>query len=291
MKKIQFILMASFVLGTCQLAVLSGAADEPDVKESTIELSNNFVENSQVDNVQISSETTSEQVVEKAESNSETKENSLLPSSQTGVAETEVRSEEVSVETYEKNIENLKPVSYSDVTNMLTEDGGDHILYVGRPTCYYCRQNSPVLKDFNTLIDGQLLYYNTDSDQLDRESRKILFDKLGIPGTPSVIRLKNGQLVSGYLGSAPDAQAIYQAVFKEETEKTETPEGTEVVEKAENPLPESPSEDTIKYGGENTVNHTDQSVNSLMSQIKQVFRNLTDLLISLLGKFFLQTIF
>lgn len=286
MKKIQFILMASFVLGTCQLAVLSGAADEPDVKESTIELSNNFVENSQVDNVQISSETTSEQVVEKAESNSETKENSLLPSSQTGVAETEVRSEEVSVETYEKNLENLKPVSYSDVTNMLTEDGGDHILYVGRPTCYYCRQNSPVLKDFNTLIDGQLLYYNTDSDQLDRESRKILFDKLCIPGTPSVIRLKNGQLVSGYLGSAPDAQAIYQAVFKEETEKTETREGTEVVEKAENPLPESPSEDTIKYGGENTVNHTDQSVNSLMSQIKQVFRNLTDLLISLLGKFF-----
>ena len=286
MKKIQFILMASFVLGTCQLVVLSGAADELDVKESTIELSNNFVENSQIDNVQISSETTSEQVVEKAESNSETKENSLLPSSQTGVAETEVRSEEVSVETYEKNLENLKPVSYSDVTNMLTEDGGDHILYVGRPTCYYCRQNSPVLKDFNTLIDGQLLYYNTDSDQLDRESRKILFDKLGIPGTPSVIRLKNGQLVSGYLGSAPDARAIYQAVFKEETEKTETPEGTEVVEKAENPLPESPSEDTIKYGGENTVNHTDQSVNSLMSQIKQVFRNLTDLLISLLGKFF-----
>ena len=280
MKKIQFILMASFVLGTCQLAVLSGAADELDVKESTVELSNNSVEN-----VEVSSETASQQVAKKVESISETKENSLPQSSQTGVVETEVRSEEVSVETYEKNLENLKQVSYSDVTNMLTEDGGDHILYVGRPTCYYCRQNSPVLKDFNTLIDGQLLYYNTDSDQLDRESRKILFDKLGIPGTPSVIRLKNGQLISGYLGSAPDAQAIYQAVFKEETEKTETPEGTEVVEKAEKTLPESPSEDTIKDGGENTVNHTDQSVNSLMSQIKQVFRNLTDLLISLLGKF------
>ena len=285
MKKIQFILMASFVLGTCQLAVLSGAADELDVKESTVELSNNSVENGEVENVEVSSETASQQVAEKVESISETKGNSLPQSLQTGVVETEVRSEEISVETYEKNLENLKPVSYSDVTNMLTEDGGDHILYVGRPTCYYCRQNSPVLKDFNTLIDGQLLYYNTDSDQLDRESRKILFDKLGIPGTPSVIRLKNGQLVSGYLGSAPDAQAIYQAVFKEETEKTETPEGTEVVEKVENPLPESPSEDTIKYGGENTVNPTDLSVTSLMSQIKQVFRNLTDLLISLLGKF------
>lgn len=285
MKKIQFILMASFVLGTCQLAVLSGAADELDVREVATELASDFVENGEVGSVQDSSETASEQVVEKAESNSETKENPLLPSSQTGVAETEVRSEEVSVETYEKNLENLKQVSYSDVTNILTEDGGDHILYVGRPTCYYCRQNSPVLKDFNTLIDGQLLYYNTDSDQLDRESRKILFDKLGIPGTPSVIRLKNGQLVSGYLGSAPDARDIYQAVFKEETEKTETPEGTEVVENVENPLPESPSEDTIKDSDKDVINHTEGSVTSLMSQIKQVFRNLTNLLISLLGKF------
>ena len=284
MKKIQFILMASFVLGTCQLAVLSGAADEPDVKESTIELSNNFVENSQVDNVQISSETTSEQVVEKAESNSETKENSLLPSSQTGVAETEVRSEEVSVETYEKNLENLKPVSYSDVTNMLTEDGGDHILYVGRPTCYYCRQNSPVLKDFNTLIDGQLLYYNTDSDQLDRESRKILFDKLGIPGTPSVIRLKNGQVISGYVGSAPDAQAIYQAVFKEETDKPETPGVTETAEKVEASPSEDPSDDTIKDSDKGTVNHTEGAVTSLMSQIKLVFWRIADFLRNLLGR-------
>ena len=284
MKKIQFILMASFVLGTCQLAVLSGAADELDVKESTIELSNNFVENSQVDNVQISSETTSEQVVEKAESNSETKENSLLPSSQTGVAETEVRSEEVSVETYEKNLENLKPVSYSDVTNMLTEDGGDHILYVGRPTCYYCRQNSPVLKDFNTLIDGQLLYYNTDSDLLDRESRKVLFDKLGIPGTPSVIRLKNGQVISGYVGSAPDAQAIYQAVFKEETDKPETSGVTETAEKVEASPSEAPSDDTLKDENKGTVNHTEGAVTSLMSQVKQVFWRIADFLRNLLGR-------
>ena len=91
MKKIQFILMASFVLGTCQLAVLSGAADELDVREVATELASDFVENGEVGSVQDSSETASEQVVEKAESNSETKENPLLPSSQTGVAETEVR--------------------------------------------------------------------------------------------------------------------------------------------------------------------------------------------------------
>ena len=80
MKKIQFILMASFVLGTCQLAVLSGAADELDVREVATELASDFVENGEVGSVQDSSETASEQVVEKAESNSETKENPLLPS-------------------------------------------------------------------------------------------------------------------------------------------------------------------------------------------------------------------
>ena len=284
MKKIQFILMASFVLGTCQLAVLSGAADELDVKESTVELSNNSVESGEVENVEVSSETASQQIAEKVESISETKENSLPQSSQTGVAETEVRSEEVSVEAYEKNLENLKPVSYSDVTNMLTEDGGDHILYVGRPTCYYCRQNSPVLKDFNTLIDGQLLYYNTDSDLLDRESRKVLFDKLGIPGTPSVIRLKNGQVISGYVGSAPDAQAIYQAVFKEETDKPETPGVTETAEKVEASPSEDPSDDTIKDSDKGTVNHTEGAVTSLMSQIKLVFWRIADFLRNLLGR-------
>ena len=68
-----------FVLGTCQLAVLSGAADELDVKKSTVELSNNSVENGEVENVEVSSETASQQVAEKVESISETKEN-LLPS-------------------------------------------------------------------------------------------------------------------------------------------------------------------------------------------------------------------
>ena len=200
--------------------------------------------------------------------------------------EEKVSSEEISVETYEKNLENVTQISYSDVTNMLTEDGGDHILYIGRPSCYYCRQNSPVLKDFNALINGQLLYYNTDSDHLDRDSRKVLFDKLGIPGTPSVIRLKNGQLVSGYLGSAPDAQAIYQAVFVGENDKTELSEVREVAAKSENPLPEPSSESLIKEADKSLNRISEPSVTSVVSQLKQVFWSLTTLLKNFLGKIF-----
>lgn len=285
MKKIQFVLMSSFVLGACQLAVISGSADELNAKEATTELASDFVENGEAGNVQVSSEKALEQVSDQVDSSSEIKENSLSHSEQTEVIEEGVSSEEISVETYEKNLENVIQISYNDVTNMLTEDGGEHILYVGRPSCYYCRQNSPVLKDFNTLINSQLLYYNTDSDQLDRESRKVLFDKLGIPGTPSVIRLKNGQLVSGYLGSAPDAQAIYQAVFASENDKTELPEATEVAAKSENPLPEPSPESLIKEDDKSLNSISEPSVISVMSQLKQVFWNLANLLTNLIAKF------
>ena len=286
MKKIQFVLMSSFVLGACQLAVISGSADELNATEATTELASDFVENGEAGNVEVSSEKASEQVSEKVDSSSESKENSLSHSEQTEVIGEKVSSEEISVETYEKNLENVTKISYSDVTNMLTEDGGDHILYIGRPSCYYCRQNSPVLKDFNALINGQLLYYNTDSDHLDRDSRKVLFDKLGIPGTPSVIRLKNGQLVSGYLGSAPDAQAIYQAVFAGENDKTELSEVREVAAKSENPLPKPSPESLIKEADKSLNSISEPSVTSVVSQLKQVFWNLTTLLKNFLGKIF-----
>lgn len=286
MKKIQFVLMSSFVLGACQLAVISGSADELNATEATTELASDFVENGEAGNVEVSSEKASEQVSEKVDSSSESKENSLSHSEHTEVIEEKVSSEEISVETYEKNLENVTQISYSDVTNMLTKDGGDHILYIGRPSCYYCRQNSPVLKDFNTLINGQLLYYNTDSDYLDRDSRKVLFDKLGIPGTPSVIHLKNGQLVSGYLGSAPDAQAIYQAVFAGENDKTELSEVRKVAAKSENPLPEPSSESLIKEADKSLNRISEPSVTSVVSQLKQVFWSLTTLLKNFLGKIF-----
>lgn len=285
MKRIQFVLMSSFVLGACQLAVISGSADELNAKETTTELASGSVEDGEAGNVQVSSEKAPEQVSNQVDSSSEIKENSLSYSEQTKVIEEGVSSEEISVEAYEKNLENTIQISYSDVTNMLTEDGGDHILYIGRPSCYYCRQNSPVLKDFNTLIDGQLLYYNTDSDHLDRESRKVLFDKLGIPGTPSVIRLKNGQLVSGYLGSAPDAQAIYQAVFASENDKTELPEATEVAAKSENPLPEPSPESLIEEDDQSLNSTSEPSVIRVMAQLKQVFWNLADFLTNLIAKF------
>ena len=91
-------------------------------------------------------------------------------------------------------------------------------------------------------------------------------------------------MISGYVGSAPDAQAIYQAVFKEETDKPETPGVTETAEKVEASPSEDPSDDTIKDSDKGTVNHTEGAVTSLMSQIKLVFWRIADFLRNLLGR-------
>ena len=101
-----------------------------------------------------------------------------------------------------------------------------------------------------------------------------------------MIHLKNGQLVSGYLGSAPDAQAIYQAVFAGENDKTELSEVREEAEKSENPLPEPSPESLIKEADKSLNKISEPSVTSVVSQLKQVFWNLTTLLKNFLGKIF-----
>ncbi len=100
---------------------------------------------------------------------------------------------------WKANLENLKPVSYSDVAVMLTEDGGGPYPYVGRPTCYYCRQN---FRFWRISIPWLMVIFITIQIQISWTVSlvKILFDKLEIPGT-CVIRLK----MVNCLWQCPDA--------------------------------------------------------------------------------------
>lgn len=84
-------------------------------------------------------------------------------------------------------------------------------MYFGRETCYYCRQFSPDLKEFNHLIAGKLEYYDTDS--ADDEAKEFLFKIVGIPGTPTILYLKNGQPVSGWVGGGVKTQQLYDYLY------------------------------------------------------------------------------
>lgn len=125
----------------------------------------------------------------------------------------EAEEAEVTIPQYEENVADFNQVLMTDVYSMFTEDGKEHVIYFGRPTCYYCRQFSQELKDFNTLMNNRLEYYNTDSQDFDEAAANFLFRTVGIPGTPTIIRLQNGQIVSAWVGGGISGQELYDYLF------------------------------------------------------------------------------
>lgn len=158
---------------------------------------------------------------------------------------TETAKAEVTMESYLENVADFQKVSINQVYQAFTEDGQDHTIYVGRPTCYYCREFSPVLKEFNQLIDNHLEYYNSDGKDFDDQAKKFLFETVGIPGTPTILYLKNGKLVSGWAGGGVTAQQLYDHLYAssaikqdekaEQSNPTESERGSGVTHSITNP--------------------------------------------------------
>lgn len=113
---------------------------------------------------------------------------------------------------------NFNKVNTDTVKTMVTENSNnlDQVLYIGRPTCYFCRQASPHLRDFNQLINNQLYYYDIDAEP---NTHDFAFKEIGIPGTPTTIRLKNGKLVSTWVGGEKTGQEFYDFLFSADANK------------------------------------------------------------------------
>ena len=110
----------------------------------------------------------------------------------------------------------------------------EHTIYFGRKTCSHCRQFSPELKEFNNLIEKKLEYYDLDGKDFDGEAREFLFKKVGIPGTPTILYLKNGHPISGWVGGGATAQQVYDYMYSRNS-----PKQTETVKSSEETVTES----------------------------------------------------
>mgnify|MGYP000843690715 CR=1 FL=1 len=152
-------------------------------------------------------------VVEKENlTNSKSASTSNKTSAANGVPNSQ-ESKEVDVATYRENIAELPKATIKDVYSAFTSDNKEHTIYVGRETCYFCRQFSPELKKFNQLTGGKLEYYNTDGEDFDEHAKEFLFNTVGIPGTPTILYLKNGTLTSGWVGGGITAQELYDYLY------------------------------------------------------------------------------
>ena len=119
---------------------------------------------------------------------------------------------EISQELYQENVAGLESTPMEKVYQMFTPDEDKHLLYVGRPTCYYCRQLSPELKKLNQLFPVE--YYNIDGSDFDDYAKNFLFEIVGIPGTPTLIRLENGKVISAWIGVG-SVSDIYSFMFQD----------------------------------------------------------------------------
>ncbi|MDB6208704.1 thioredoxin domain-containing protein [Streptococcus oralis] len=129
----------------------------------------------------------------------------------------------VTPEEYEQNVENFKKIDIEAVRQSFTEDQLEHTIYFGRKTCSHCRQFSPELKEFNNLIEKKLEYYDLDGKDFDGEAREFLFKKVGIPGTPTILYLRNGRPISGWVGGGATARQVYDYMYSRNSPKqTET---------------------------------------------------------------------
>lgn len=212
------ILLSAAVLSMATVSVF--ADDELVPATDVTEVVDNTVENVVTDIIEPSNdipESQSEKADEILSSevieNSEVTTESIEVMKTTAATSDEAEEAEVTIPQYEENIADFNQVPMTDVYSMFTEDGKEHVIYFGRPTCYYCRQFSQELKDFNTLMNNRLEYYNTDSQDFDEAAVEFVFGTIGIPGTPTIIRLQNGQILSAWIGGGISGQELYDYLF------------------------------------------------------------------------------
>lgn len=204
----------------------SKRSDENSVRETSLETSDQVIENSQPPQQEVDTSSSTEKT-------SDSK-NTV--------------SEGVSVEEYEANVANFKAVSMADVYHMFDDSENDYILYIGRPTCHYCRDFSPVLKEFNGLTGSQLYYYNTDRDDFTVAAKEFLTKKVGMFATPTTLYIDKGQLISGWVGSGIPSKELYNKLYSNSNYKEELKSGNQT----------SALKDTPIADKENTTNPTEQ---------------------------------
>ena len=152
----------------------------------------------------------------------------VAPNLQSGTENVEHKPAVVTPEEYEQNVADFKKIDIEAVRQSFTEDQLEHTIYFGRKTCSHCRQFSPELKEFNNLIEKKLEYYDLDGKDFDGEAREFLFKKVGIPGTPTILYLKNGHPISGWVGGGATAQQVYDYMYSRNSPKqTETVKSSE----------------------------------------------------------------
>lgn len=82
----------------------------------------------------------------------------------------EIKQNQVTEEQYLENVSDFTKLNIEEVYSKFNSEE-EFTLYIGRKTCPHCREFSPVLKEFNTLLNNKLNYYDIESPDLDEKAQ------------------------------------------------------------------------------------------------------------------------
>jgi len=86
---------------------------------------------------------------------------------------------------------------FAEIVASNSESG--YLVYIGRPTCQYCRQLEPILEEALHYLESSMYYFQTAKARyMDEDKMLELLDPLGIDGIPIIIHLVDG-FVTNYL--------------------------------------------------------------------------------------------
>jgi len=95
---------------------------------------------------------------------------------------------------YEIGIEEFAEIIASD-----SESG--YLVYIGRPTCEYCRQLEPILEETLYFLDSSMYYFQTAKARYLNEDKMLeLLDPLNIDGIPIIVHLVDGRITDYLIG-------------------------------------------------------------------------------------------
>ncbi|MGW8959360.1 thiol reductase thioredoxin [Paenibacillus sp. NPDC055715] len=117
----------------------------------------------------------------------------------------------VTIKQYEKNVKHLSRISANETMDKFNSGEGFYF-YIGRPSCYYCREFSPILKEFSWRISQPIYYYNQDGGDWGPEIRQFLKDHINLQGTPTLAYIKDGKVVAQQVGTGVNADEL-QTIF------------------------------------------------------------------------------
>lgn len=88
----------------------------------------------------------------------------------------------------------LISINSTNLEDKILNDKSDFFIYVGRPSCPYCKIFLPNLKKSIINEDYSVYYYNTDEQKYDERFDKVL-TQLNITSVPILIYMKDGQTI------------------------------------------------------------------------------------------------